>query len=104
MMSSSEEDLLDPQALPVAKRKAKAPPLSVFEKTLLLEYVQEKKSIIESKASDPKTIVKKQKAWDKIAEEFSANPDVIKRTGPQLKKAWENAKTRAKNEVSFFKF
>lgn len=101
--SDNEDNFLAPE-VPTKKKgpgkaSGKAPPFTTYEKSFLLELVQEKKATIESKASDPKAILKKQKAWEKIAEEFCCNENVNKRSVLQLKRAWENAKTRAKNEV-----
>jgi len=73
---------------------------SEYEINSLIELVNEKKSIIESKKTDFGTKDNKNKAWIKIAEAFNSDEKVKKRTFKQPKKKWENLKTRAKKDVS----
>ena len=78
-------------------------PFSECEKEVLLEFVNSQISIVESKKSDSRSIYAKKIAWDSIAEEFNKNPDVTRRTSDQLKKCWENMKSRAKTDVALEK-
>ncbi|OXA58695.1 myb/SANT-like DNA-binding domain-containing protein 3 [Folsomia candida] len=78
--------------------KKKSPSFTESEKVLLLELVSSKRNILECKRSDPLTIINKQAAWTDLEGSFNLSSDVIKRTAAQLKRAWENLKSRAKTE------
>ena len=45
-------------------------------------------------------IEKKKKLWEQISAKFSSLPGTSTRTDPQLKKAWENLKARARKSVA----
>ena len=55
--------------------------------------------IIESKKNDTRSIEQKRKLWVKLAENFVSFPGTQKRDYQQLKKCWENLKSKAKKAV-----
>ena len=51
--------------------------------------------VIESKRSDTRSIQLKKEAWDKLTIEYNSMPDITgKVNAKQLKKFWQNLKTR----------
>ena len=69
---------------------------SEMEKSLLTELVSKHQDVLENKKNDYKIIKKKNSTWDNLAEEFSSQTGTKKRDAKQLKKCWENIKSRAK--------
>ena len=78
---------------------AKRSYFSELERTILTELVEKYLSIIECKKSDFRSIRRKNEIWTKISEEFNAQMVVQQRTDKQLKKCWENRKSRAKQDL-----
>ena len=50
----------------------KSPNFTELEKTVLIELVDSRKGIIESKQNDGKMISKKNKEWENIGKEFNS--------------------------------
>jgi hypothetical protein len=80
------------------EKKMKSPPLTTFEKGILLRLVKQRELIIENKRTDAVTVAQKKKGWTEISKEFSASINTIPRSGRQLKKCWLNLKQRARKE------
>ena len=56
--------------------------------------------MFECKRNDYKSIKQKTLAWESLAEEFNSEAGVKKRDCKQLKKCWENIKSRAKKSIA----
>ena len=56
----------------------KSPNFIELEKTVLIELVDSRKDIIESKQNDGKIISKKNKEWENIGKEFNSRHCYIK--------------------------
>jgi len=80
-------------------RKGKTPAFTAYEKELLLDLVDSFKDDVECK-TDPMTVIKKQKAWKKITDQFNSDATTTKRTTKQLTKSWDNRKTTAKKKIT----
>jgi len=72
----------------------KSPNFTELEKTVLIELVDSRKGIIESKQNDGKMISKKNKEWENIGKEFNSRH---KRSLTQLKSLWKKLKSRTEN-------
>lgn len=72
---------------------------SEIEKYILTDIVAKYRDDIECKRNDFASIEKKRKAWAQVAKDFCSHADVTPRTSQQLKKCWENQKSRAKQIV-----
>jgi hypothetical protein len=81
------------------KTPARLPPLNNIELPLLLELVNNNKTIIESRMTNAVWTTKKQATWIKIQKAFVSQSGTVFRNPDQLKKCWENLKTKAKREV-----
>ncbi|KAF9420544.1 hypothetical protein HW555_003294 [Spodoptera exigua] len=64
---------------------------TAHEKALLAKLIKSQ-PIVESKATDGKSVVKKNAAWALITKEFNSNSNVHKRETITLKRAWDNMK------------
>jgi hypothetical protein len=71
---------------------------SELEKSLITELVSKHKNVLESKRNDYKSIKQKTMTWETLTEEFNSQAGVKKRESKQIKKCWENIKSRAKGE------
>ncbi|XP_069673082.1 myb/SANT-like DNA-binding domain-containing protein 3 [Periplaneta americana] len=69
------------------------------EKTILINLITTKR-VIEDKRTDVETLAKKKAAWVEIEQEFNSNFEVSKRTLAQLKKCWDNIKTKRKKDMT----
>ena len=78
----------------------KSPNFIELEKTVLIELVDSRKGIIESKQKDGKMISKKNKEWKNIGKEFNSRHDEHKRSLTQLKSLWKYLKARTKSAVA----
>ena len=56
----------------------KSPNFTELDKTVLIELVDSRKDIIESKQNDGKIISKKNKEWENIGKEFNSRHCYIK--------------------------
>lgn len=81
-----------------ASHSSQRRPYTLEEKELLLELVAKYKTIIENKQSDNAMLRAKARTWEKLTEEFNAQPNVSKRDVKQLKKCLENIKSKAKKD------
>ncbi|PSN40815.1 hypothetical protein C0J52_21982 [Blattella germanica] len=70
------------------------------EKNLIRELVTKHASILECKKSDVVSVANKKKKWAEICEIFNMNYLHTKRTPKQIKKCWENLKTKRKQELA----
>ncbi|KAF5273239.1 hypothetical protein FQA39_LY07570 [Lamprigera yunnana] len=68
------------------------------DRDLLTTIVAQYFAIIENKKSDSLTIKQKNEAWDKVAEDFNCATNNLKRTGSQLRNAYNNLKKKLKKE------
>ncbi|OXA46389.1 myb/SANT-like DNA-binding domain-containing protein 3 [Folsomia candida] len=100
-MSSSDESTTTVKELGTPVR-AKLPVMTSLEKEILLGIVAipKFKCIVENKSTNSIWTAQKDEAWAKISLEFCSQLNVTKRSGPKLKKSWENLKSRAKKQVS----
>ncbi|KAF6198571.1 hypothetical protein GE061_008319 [Apolygus lucorum] len=73
------------------------------EKQLVKRLVLNNSRIVECKSSDAVSVVKKKECWDRIAEEFNSCGRFPVRTPAQLRKAWDNMKTRRKQQLALEK-
>jgi hypothetical protein len=80
------------------EKKMKSPPLTTFERGMLLQLVKQRELIIENKRTDAVTVAQKKIGWTEISKEFCASLNTIPRSGRQLKKCWLNLKQRARKE------
>lgn len=78
----------------------KGPNFSELEKCILVELIGSRRDIIESKTSDAKMILKKNKEWDDLAAEFNSRHGINKRTTAQPKSLWKNLKSKTKSAVA----
>ena len=78
----------------------KSPNFTELEKTVLIELVDSRNGIIESKQNDGKMISKRNKEWENIGKEFNSRHGVHKRSLTQLKSLWKNLKARTKSVVA----
>lgn len=76
----------------------KSPPLTTFERGVLLQLVKQKEHIIENKRTDAVTVAQKKRGWTEISREFCSTANTTPRSGRQLKKCWLNLKQRARKE------
>lgn len=100
-MSSSDESTTTVKELGTPVR-AKLPVMTSLEKEILLGIVAipKFKCIVENKSTNSIWTAQKDEAWAKISLEFCSQLNVTKRSGPKLKKSWENLKSRAKKQVT----
>ncbi|KAF5280159.1 hypothetical protein FQR65_LT15051 [Abscondita terminalis] len=70
------------------------------EKSFLKELVTKNTSIIESKKTDAVSVSEKKRGWIAIAQEFNAIGEHFNRTPEQLRKTWENMKSRRRKELA----
>ncbi|KAG8223525.1 hypothetical protein J437_LFUL002575 [Ladona fulva] len=68
------------------------------EKKVLLALIDKYRHILESKKTDAVSQDGKRKIWDRICHDFNMYKCVTHRTVAQLKKCWDNIKTRAKQD------
>lgn len=68
------------------------------EKTRLIELVNKYRGTIENKRTDAVSLNAKASAWEHLAIEFSSMEGVRPRDVKQLKKAWDNLKTKWKKQ------
>jgi hypothetical protein len=80
------------------EKKMKSPPLTTFERGVLLHLVKQKEHIIENKRTDAVTVAQKKRGWTEISREFCSTANTVPRSGRQLKKCWLNLKQRARKE------
>ncbi|XP_063218751.1 uncharacterized protein LOC134542863 [Bacillus rossius redtenbacheri] len=73
---------------------------SSIERSILLGLVRSWAHVIECKKTDFSNLAAKKDAWARIECEFNSQPDVIKRSSAQLKKCWENVKTKQKKALA----
>ncbi|PSN46171.1 hypothetical protein C0J52_16094 [Blattella germanica] len=70
------------------------------EKTYITDLVCSYKDIIENKKSDVVSTTAKRRKWQEIADEYNLTGQYSKRSAEQLKKCWENMKTKRKSELA----
>jgi len=70
-----------------------------YEKKVLKGLVEKYINIVENKKTNKVSQRQKEDTWAKIALEFNQQPDVSYRNAKSLHKAWDNLKTRTKEEV-----
>ncbi|KAK4887429.1 hypothetical protein RN001_003700 [Aquatica leii] len=70
------------------------------EKIFLKEIVTRFINIIENKKTDAVSVSDRKKVWQTIAKEFNAIGEHCNRTPDQLRKCWENMKSRRKKELA----
>ena len=73
---------------------------SELEKSLLIELVGKYKDVLQNKKNDYKIIQQKNTTWETLTQEFNSQSGVHKRESMQLKKSWENIKSRAKKQLA----
>lgn len=78
------------------KERKRSTPFTLSEKMNLLELVQNHYTIIENKKTDGATNKEKNRHWDDIQKEFSADNVGVYRDVQCLKNLWENLKRAGK--------
>lgn len=79
--------------------KAKRVVFTLAELDILTESVEKFKDIINNRSKSTLVIGEKKKAWQDITNVFNANATISNKREPaQLTKAWDNLKTRSKQE------
>ncbi|XP_028678413.1 myb/SANT-like DNA-binding domain-containing protein 3 [Erpetoichthys calabaricus] len=73
---------------------------SELEKGVLLSLIDLHRAVLESRKGDAGTVLRKQRTWQLLAQEFNAHPCVFQRDAKQLRKCWENIKARAKKTAA----
>ena len=71
-----------------------------LEKNLQTRLVEKSKSVIECRKNDSRSLKAKATAWEKITAEYNKHPQVNERDVKQLKKCWDNLKSKAKKQVA----
>lgn len=72
---------------------------SAEEKESLFQMVKERKGIVEAKKGLDKEVLRKDRAWQEIFEEFSAKHGHT-RSVQKLREQWKRMKTQAKKRIS----
>jgi len=70
-----------------------------LEESILLQIINNYKTIIQDKSGDKINILRKNKAWTDIASQYNSNLEVTKRDLKQLQVWWKNSKAQAKKQV-----
>ncbi|KAK8400995.1 hypothetical protein O3P69_002642 [Scylla paramamosain] len=70
------------------------------ERILLLDLINERRAVLLSKATDAHIILVKARVWEEITNSLAASDLGPQRTVKQIKKIWENMRSRAKKFVS----
>ncbi|XP_069671018.1 myb/SANT-like DNA-binding domain-containing protein 3 [Periplaneta americana] len=70
------------------------------EKMYINELASRYQDVVENKKSDVVSVSAKRRKWTEIASEFNLNSKHSKRTPQQIKKCWENMKTKRKLELA----
>ena len=73
---------------------------SELEKSIITELVAKHENVIEVKRNDYKTIKQKDMPWEALTEGFNCEAGVTKQKSKQIKKCWENIKSRAKKCIA----
>lgn len=69
------------------------------ERLLLRKLVSAHEGILKAQNVDGTSTKERRRQWEKIAASFNDSPTVTSRTAPELRKAWENMKYRAKHAL-----
>ncbi|XP_045609808.1 myb/SANT-like DNA-binding domain-containing protein 3 [Procambarus clarkii] len=69
------------------------------ERLLLRSLVTAHEGILKAQNTDGTSTKERRRQWEKIATSFNNSPTVTTRTAPELRKAWENMKYRAKHAL-----
>ncbi|KAK4885447.1 hypothetical protein RN001_001718 [Aquatica leii] len=80
------------------EKRERAGNFTESEKEIMTSITSKYFSIIENKKTDAITIKQKTETWERIADEFNSSANNVKRTGLQLKNAYNNLKKRLKKE------
>ncbi|CAG4973896.1 unnamed protein product [Colias eurytheme] len=76
----------------------KKPPHTEYEKQLLIELVQPLVTTLDCRKTDGVTVKKKHTAWEKLTVEFNSSRNINHPvTSKQLKKMWQNLKSKARD-------
>lgn len=70
------------------------------ERELLCNLVTRHRSVIENRKTDNVSKRAKDSAWEKVTEEFNSQPGIRRVTVMQLRKLWDNEKSRWKKKQS----
>ncbi|XP_046407445.1 myb/SANT-like DNA-binding domain-containing protein 3 [Ischnura elegans] len=70
------------------------------ETKLLVDIINKRREVLESKKTDALSNAKKARAWLDVQDEFNSNEFVRKRTAKQLRKSWDNLKMRKRKELA----
>ncbi|XP_075733096.1 uncharacterized protein LOC119161766 [Rhipicephalus microplus] len=70
------------------------------ERELLVNLVTRHKAVIENKRTDALDKRAKDSAWEKLTSEYNSQPGIRRVTGAQLRKLWDNEKSRWKKKQS----
>ncbi|KAL5009283.1 hypothetical protein ScPMuIL_014864 [Solemya velum] len=73
-----------------------SPNFTELEKAILTQIITANRQVIECKRNDAETVKKKTDAWRTIERVFNSQHGVARRSATQLRKAWQNMKTRMK--------
>ena len=65
-----------------------------------MRLVEKLKDVIECRKNDSRSLTVKATAWEKITAEYNKHPHVNERDVKQLKKCWDNLKSKAKKQVA----
>jgi len=80
--------------------KKRLPNFSTDEKMNLIEIIENKQHIIESKRTDGVTIKEKEKCWLDISREFNSKCIQTNRNVISLKSCWDNLKKRTRKHCA----
>ncbi|XP_075745945.1 uncharacterized protein LOC119184739 [Rhipicephalus microplus] len=70
------------------------------ERELLVNLVTRHKAVIENKRTDALTKRAKDSAWEKLTSEYNSQPGIRRVTVAQLRKLWDNEKSKWKKKQS----
>lgn len=70
------------------------------ERDLLRDLVNKYRQVLENKRTNDSSKEAKQKAWEQLRDEYNCQPNIRPRGVKQLKKCWDNQKSRFKKKNS----
>uniref|UniRef100_A0A6B0UT16 Regulatory protein zeste n=1 Tax=Ixodes ricinus TaxID=34613 RepID=A0A6B0UT16_IXORI len=93
-------DVAGPSRMPPKVKKSN---WSEDEKFQLVYEIEKRKRIIKNKFNNTITKAAKRKAWQEIASVMNSRHPSTLRTVPQIKKQWQNLKSRSRAELALSK-
>lgn len=96
----ADMDVAGPSRMPPKEKKSN---WSEDDKFQLVYEIEKRKRIIKNKFNNTITKAAKRKAWQEIASVMNSRHPSTLRTVPQIKKQWQNLKSRSRAELTLSK-